>query len=43
VDKACLELLDAPKLPNQANPLNVEINLVAKLRDPYAVFLRGER
>ena len=43
VDKACLELVDAPQLPNQGNPVTAQINLVAKLRDPYAVFLRGER
>jgi hypothetical protein len=43
VDKACLEILDAPELSNRANPVNAEINLVAKLCDPYAVFLRGER
>jgi hypothetical protein len=43
VDKACLEVLDGRQLSNRANAVHVEINLVAKLRDPYAVFLRGER
>jgi hypothetical protein len=43
VDKACLEVTDAPELSNEAKPRNLEIDLVAKLRDPYAVFLRGQR
>jgi hypothetical protein len=43
VDKACLEVLDGPQLSNRATAVNVEINLTAKLCDPYAVFLRGER
>jgi hypothetical protein len=43
VDKACLEVLDAPELSNEAPPRMVEIDLVATLKDPYAVFLRGER
>jgi hypothetical protein len=43
VDKACLEVLDAPQLSNNVNPVEIEINLVADLREPYAVFLRGER
>lgn len=43
VDKACLEVTDAPDLPNDREPKIIEIGLVAKLKDPYAVFLRGER
>lgn len=43
VDKACLEVLDAPELSNDAEPRDIEINLVATLKDPYAVFLRGQR
>ena len=43
VDKACLEVLDAPELTNDADPRELEINLVATLQDPYAVFLRGQR
>ena len=43
VDKACLEVLDAPELTNEADPREVEINLVATLQDPFAVFLRGQR
>jgi len=43
VDKACLEVLDAPELVNDVDPRNIQINLVATLKDPYAVFLRGQR
>lgn len=43
VDKACLEVLDAPELRNDAPPREIHIGLVARLRAPYAVFLRGER
>lgn len=43
VDKACLEVTESPELSNEAAPRNLEIDLVAKLRDPYAVFLRGQR
>jgi hypothetical protein len=43
VDKACLEVLDAPELSNEADPRTIDIDLVATLKDPYAVFLRGER
>jgi hypothetical protein len=43
VDKACLEVMDAPELANDADPRQVEIHLVATLQDPYAVFLRGQR
>jgi hypothetical protein len=43
VDKACLEVLDIPELTNEADPSEIKIHLVARLRDPYAVFLRGQR
>ncbi len=43
VDKACLEVLEAPTLPNDVEPRTIGIDLVAKLKDPYAVFLRGQR
>jgi len=43
VDKACLEVIEAPEVANQGDPREIEINLVAELRDPFAVFLRGER
>lgn len=43
VDKACLEVLDAPELSNEAEPREIGINLIATLKDPYAVFLRGQR
>lgn len=43
VDKACLEVIDAPELTNEADPRSLGINLVATLKDPYAVFLRGQR
>ena len=43
VDKACLEVMDAPELSNEAKPREIGINLVATLKDPYAVFLRGQR
>lgn len=43
VDKACLEVMEAPELTNQGKPRSLEIDLVAKLKDPYAVFLRGQR
>ncbi len=42
VDKACLEVLEAPELVNEARR-DIDIQLVADLLDPYAVFLRGER
>lgn len=44
VDKACLEILDTP--PPDLKPeekREIKINLVAKLRSPYAVFLRDHR
>lgn len=43
VDKACLEVLNAPELSNEADLNEREINLLARLKDPYAVFLRGQR
>lgn len=43
VDKACLEILEAAELTNEAEKREVEIHLVATLREPYAVFLRGQR
>jgi hypothetical protein len=44
VDKACLEVLDAP-LPDLKPDERraIKINLVAKLKSPYAVFLRDHR
>lgn len=43
VDKACLEVMDAPEISNDADPRDIDIHLVAKVKDPYAVFLRGQR
>lgn len=43
VDKACLEMLDAPVLLNDQEPRERKISLVATLRAPYAVFLRNFR
>lgn len=43
VDKACLEVLDHPVLLNDQKPVEKKIGLVAKLRAPYAVFLRNYR
>ncbi|WP_192183016.1 hypothetical protein [Mesorhizobium amorphae] len=43
VDKACLEILDAPVLLNDQEPKERKISLVATLRAPYAVFLRNFR
>ena len=44
VDKACLEVLSSP-LPDltPGETRDVQINLVAKLKSPYAVFLRDHR
>lgn len=42
VDKACLEVLDAPQLSNEMPRSEVKINLVAELKPPYAVYLRGQ-
>lgn len=43
VDKACLEVTDSPELTNDDDVKELDINLVAKLSSPYAVFLRGNR
>ncbi len=43
VDKACLEILDRPEIANDAPPRDIGISLVANLRKPYALFLRGQR
>lgn len=43
VDKACLEVLDAPELVNEPEAKVRPINLVADLIAPYAVFLRNFR
>lgn len=44
VDKACLEMLDKPLMdPDNGEPKDININLVAKLKSPYAVFLRDHR
>lgn len=43
VDKACLEVMDAPELSNDSEPREIGVNLVATLKAPYAVFLRGQR
>lgn len=40
VDKACLEVLDASAEPD-AKPEVTQIGLVARLKSPYAVFLRN--
>ncbi len=42
VDVACLKVFDALEPPNHADSRKVEINLVATLREPFAVFLRGQ-
>jgi hypothetical protein len=42
-DKACLEFLDVAERSNEEDVREVDIGLVAELRAPYAVFLRGER
>lgn len=45
VDKACLEVVDKPELVNADDTIVIDrkISLVAKLRAPYAVFLRNYR
>jgi hypothetical protein len=43
VDKACLEVLSAAELSNETDPRTIDVGLVAKLKEPYAVFLRGQR
>jgi hypothetical protein len=40
VDKACLEVLEKPEIVNEGDPRDIEINLVAELKQPYAVYLR---
>jgi hypothetical protein len=42
-DKACLEVVPASELPNDVDPRPIQIDLVAKLVAPYAVFLSEER
>ena len=39
-DKACLEVIPESERPNNAEPRPIKIDLVARLRRPYAVFLR---
>ncbi|MDF1671349.1 MAG: hypothetical protein P1U83_17235 [Roseovarius sp.] len=41
VDKACLEVLEHPELSNEEDIKEVDINLVAEMEKPYAVFLRN--
>ena len=42
VDKACLEVVETPTIPNiERKP--AKIGLVAELVSPYAVYLKGER
>ena len=43
VDKACLEVMENPELNNEEEAREISIGLVARMLDPYAVFLRGER
>jgi hypothetical protein len=43
VDKACLEVMDVPQLTNEGPFRAPEIGLIADLKAPYAVFLRGQR
>jgi hypothetical protein len=44
VDKACLEILGAPRPDLKSEDRReIQINLVAKLKSPYAVFLRDHR
>lgn len=43
VDKACLEVLESPQISNEEPAKEIDIGLVARLVDPYAVFLRGQR
>lgn len=42
VDKACLEVIPKNALPNDAEDRKVEIHLVARLRSPYAVFVKED-
>ncbi len=41
VDKACLEIMEMPELANDEKNPEIDIDLVADLVDPYAVFLRN--
>jgi hypothetical protein len=43
VDKGCLEMLSEAELANESDQREIAISLVATLRAPYAVFLRGAR
>lgn len=44
VDKACLEVVESPiRNLNSHEQREISINLVAKLKSPYAVFLRDHR
>jgi hypothetical protein len=43
VDKACLEVIEEPELTNEPGNDLVNINLVADLVEPYAVFLRDHK
>lgn len=43
VDKACLLVDEIPELPNETDLIDIKINLVAELVDPYSVFLRDPR
>jgi hypothetical protein len=42
VDKACLEVLERPEAVNEGELRDVKVNLVAELKEPYAVFLRNK-
>jgi hypothetical protein len=43
VDKACLEVLEHAEINNEVPARDISIGLVARLIEPYAVFLRGQR
>jgi hypothetical protein len=38
----CLEVLEKPEMVNEGDPRDIEINLVAELAQPYAVYLRSK-
>jgi hypothetical protein len=42
VDKACLEVLERAEAVNEGEARDVGVNLVAELKEPYAVFLRNK-
>jgi hypothetical protein len=42
VDKACLEVIEKPELMNEGDPRDIEIDLVAEVEQPYAVYLRSK-